>query len=118
MRLLFVDDDAQSARRLYSEFLDYRGLNWSLIHCGDYQAAIKQLEQDSFQSLLLRTSAKIDEAAFELNELVQVANCPPILTVSDNLTNVEQLHLLVDGSDDCLNRDETNNFGRPVLNCN
>ncbi len=111
MRLLFIDNDPQSARRLHGEFLDYRGLNWSLTHCRDYQSAIKQMEQDSFQCLLLRTSAKIGEAAFELNELVTAANCPPVLTVSDNLTNIEQLQLMLDGCDDCLNRGETNGVG-------
>ena len=111
MRLLFVDNDPQSARRLHSEFLDYRGLHWSLTHCRDYQSAIKQMEQDSFQCLLLRTCAKVDEAAFELNELVTAANCPPVLIVSDNLTTLEQLQLMLDGSDDCLNRAETNGAG-------
>ncbi len=111
MRMLFVDNDSQSARRLHSEFLDYRGVNWSLTHCHDYQAALKQLEQDNFQCLLLRTSATIDEAAFELGELVHSANCPPILTVTENLTPLEQLQLMLDGSDDCLNRAETNGAG-------
>ena len=111
MRLLFVDNDPQSARRLHSEFLDYRGLNWSLTHCRDHQSAIKQMESDNFQCLLLRTSAKIDAAGFELGELVTAANCPPVLTVSDNLTSIEQLQLMLDGSDDCLNRSETNGAG-------
>ena len=69
------------------------------------------MEQDSFQCLLLRTCAKVDEAAFELNELVTAANCPPVLIVSDNLTALEQLQLMLDGSDDCLNRAETNGAG-------
>ena len=60
------------------------------------------MESDNFQCLLLRTSAKIDAAAFALGELVTAANCPPVLTVSDNLTRIEQLQLMLDGSDDCL----------------
>lgn len=108
MRLVYIDSDAQSARTLHSEFLDYRGLNWSLTHCQDAHAALKELEQDDFQCLLLRTDGKLNEVAFELNELVQAANCPPILTVTDDLTAIEHLQLMMDGSDDCLNRAETN----------
>ncbi len=108
MRLLFVDNDALSARRLHGEFLDYRGVNWSLTHCHDAQAAIKHWEQDSFQCLLLRTSAGLDQATLELSELMQTANCPPILAISDNLTNDEQLQLMIRGADDCLHRGESN----------
>ena len=111
MRLVYVDSDAQSARTLHSEFLDYRGLNWSLTHCQDVQQALKQIEQDDFQCLLLRTDGKFDEAAFALSELVQSANCPPILTVTDDLQAVDHLQLMLDGSDDCLNRSETNGAG-------
>ncbi len=108
MRLLFVDNDAQSARRLHGEFLDYRGVNWSLTHCHDTQAAIKHWERDSFQCLLLRISAGIEQATLELNEWMQVANCPPILAISDHLTNDEQLQLMISGADDCLHRGESN----------
>lgn len=111
MRLVYVDSDPISARTLHSEFLDYRGLNWSLTHCQSVRQALEQIEQDNFQCLLFRAEGKMDAAAFALTELLQAANCPPILTVTDNLQTVDHLQLMLDGSDDCINRSETNGAG-------
>jgi hypothetical protein len=108
MRLLFVDSDPASARALHGEFLDYRGLNWSLTHCRDPQAAIQQMELDQFQSLLLRTHSKIDQTIFELSELLQAASCPPVLTVAEDLSPDQQMQIVAAGSDDCVNRCENN----------
>ena len=111
MRVVYVDSDALSARTLHSEFLDYRGLNWSLTHCQNVREALERIEQDNFQCLLLRSDGKLDATAFALNELAQAANCPPILTVTDDLNPIDHLQLLLDGSDDSLNRSETNGAG-------
>ncbi|MEQ1830982.1 MAG: hypothetical protein ABL921_33860, partial [Pirellula sp.] len=111
MRLVYVDSNSQSARTLHGEFLDYRGLNWSLTHCDTPQEAIKHLEQDSFQCLLLRTDGNLDEATFALNQLAQTVDCPPILTVTADMTAIDHLQLILEGSDDCLNRSESNGAG-------
>lgn len=111
MRLIYVDSDALSARTLHSEFLDYRGLNWSLTHCQHVREALEKIEQDHFQCMLLRADGNIEAAAFALNELVQSASCPPILTITDALPAIDHLQLILDGSDDCLNRSETNGSG-------
>jgi CheY-like chemotaxis protein len=111
MRLIYVDNDALSVRTLHSEFLDYRGLNWRLTHCKNVREALEKIEQDHFQCLLLRADGNIDSVAVAVNELVQSVTCPPILTVTDGLPAIDHLQLILDGSDDCLNRSETNGSG-------
>jgi Thaumarchaeal output domain 1 len=111
MRLLFIDKDNQSARGLHSEFLDYRGVNWSLTHCNDRIAAVRHIEQDNFQCVLYHSHNGLDETGFELGELLQTVNCPPVLTLTENLTGPEQLRLVQDGCDDCFSRSEINGSG-------
>lgn len=108
MRLLFVDKDNRSARALHGEFLDYRGVNWSLTHCVDRQEAIRHIEQDNFQCVLLHSHSGLEATALEVSELLQAANCPPILTVTENLSQAEQLRLVHDGCEDCFSRAENN----------
>ncbi len=108
MHLLFIDDDPDSARTLHSEFLDYRGVNWSLSHCQDYRQAIDLIERDSFQSVLYHSDHDYDQVVLEVNELLQTLDCPPLLAVTGKLSPHQQLNLVRDGSDDCFNRSESN----------
>ncbi len=111
MRLLFVDRDRGSARELHSEFLDYRGVNWSLTHCLDRSTAVNKIEQDSYQCVLYYAHSSVEEAEFETSELLQSANCPPVIAIADRLTTSEQLLLIERGCDDCVSRTETNGSG-------
>ncbi len=108
MRLLFVDRDNQTARKLHSEFLDYRGVNWSLTHCTDRQVAMRHLEQDNFQCVLLHAHQGLEEAFVDLHDLIQTANCPPVVTLAEQLSVADQLRMVQAGCDDCFSHTEVN----------
>ena len=107
MRLLFVDDDPSVARILHGEFLSYRGVNWNLVHCEDHRQAASLIEQSEFHSVLLRAEHGVDVVTQQLNQLAQVVQCPPVVTVTENLSDEDMLWLISAGSDNCLNRMET-----------
>lgn len=107
MRLLYVDHDPSVARILHGEFLSYRGVNWNLVHCEDYREASNLVEQSEFHSVLLRAQHSVDVVAQQLNQLLQVEQCPPVVTVTENLSDDDLLWLISAGSDNSLNRLET-----------
>ena len=107
MRLLYVDHDKSVARILHGEFLSYRGVNWNLVHCEDYREAANLVEQSEFHSVLLRAQHSVDVVGQQLNQLLQVDQCPPVVTVTENLSNEDLLWLISAGSDNSLNRLET-----------
>ena len=107
MRLLYVDHDPSVARILHGEFLSYRGVNWNLVHCEDLHAAATLVEQSEFHSVLLRAEHSVDVLAQQLNQLLEVGQCPPVVTVTENLSDDDLLWLISAGSDNSLNRLET-----------
>ncbi len=111
MHLLFIESNPVTARTLHSEFLNYRGVNWSLSHCANYQQAVDLLERDSFQSVLYSNDCPYEQTVLEIHELLRTANCPPLVAVTGNLSPHEHLNLVADGSDDCFNRSEISGAG-------
>lgn len=102
MHLLMIDSDLTSARHLHGEFLDYRGLNWDLTHCESHAKAIPLLEHESYQAILYRTDANLEQITHSVQELVHSPTCPPIVAVANDLDWDQQLHLVKSGCDDIL----------------
>ena len=111
MHLLLVESDPKSARALHSEFLNYRGINWSLSHCSDYESAIKLLQEDTFHSVLLTEDCPYEKTLATIQQLLNAIDCPPLVAVTADLSPREHLNLVIDGSDESLNRCETTGAG-------
>ncbi|MCA9196982.1 MAG: hypothetical protein KDA87_05560 [Planctomycetales bacterium] len=107
MNILYIDKNRHEARLLHSELLGYRGLNWNLSHCDDYREAIDAIEQTMFATILFRSDDSFDIFSLELREILQSANCPPVVAIGQALNEDQQLRLVLEGLDECLNQAET-----------
>ena len=111
MHLLLIESNPASARALHREFLAYRGCNWSLSHCSDYQSAIKLLQEDTFHSVLVTEDCPYEKTLVTIQGLLETTACPPLVAVTGNLSAQQHLNLVIDGSDNCLYRSETTGGG-------
>ena len=103
MKILFVDNDHQHARDLYTQFLSYRGTSWNVVHATTLAEAQEWLAYDHFDVVLTALPSSgidqdfyaqfVDRAAAELPVVV-------LLFESDDSEFVEWVNR---GACDCLN---------------
>jgi DNA-binding response OmpR family regulator len=104
MQLLYFDKNQDAARGMYAEFLNYRGMQWDLVHCTDASEAESWLADGDFDVLLFRSDQVESDILSEIVRLQMIVGLPPIISILDQASESFHLKLIESGVHDSIDR--------------
>jgi DNA-binding response OmpR family regulator len=103
MKILFVTNDHQHARDLYTQFLSYRGTSWNLVHASSLAAAQDWLAYDQFDVVLVVLPAHGLDHDYYAQFVERAANELPVLVLTLSADESQFVTWVQRGAFDCLN---------------